>query len=434
MFFDVVPAGTTMFVLGARPGRAERAAAALAGRHPSLEIVGTHHGYFDARSERAVLEEVARRRPQLVLVGMGNPQQVELIARHLDESSFSGTMWLAVGGFLDYYAGWSGRRPGSSDPTSSGSIWFASTAQAPALPSRHPDVRRPLPRRPAAWAPRAPRRSGPVVKERASAGVKATLRHLFAAVGRLDVRRRRDESAPRVLCYHGVCDPPPNEWSVTPAQLRRHVEVLSHSYVPASLSDVVGWVREERELPDRSVALTFDDGYVDVLREAAPLLADAHIPATVFVAPGLLSGEPADETYRPSRPIMSWAEVEELVAAGWEVGSHSMTHPRLAELPGHRARQELQRSRDELEQRLGRRIDTLAYPYGTAHTVSRRDELLAAEVGYRAAFMDMTGRLRRHMEPTSLPRSKVLGSDSMFVVRATLEGRLDTWRFVEERD
>lgn len=105
MLFDAVPVGTTTYVLGARPGRSDRAAAALAARHRALEVVGTHHGYLDAETERTVLEDLVRLRPRLVLVGMGNPRQIELITRHVDHPALRNTMWLAVGGLLDYHSG-----------------------------------------------------------------------------------------------------------------------------------------------------------------------------------------------------------------------------------------------------------------------------------------------------------------------------------------
>jgi peptidoglycan/xylan/chitin deacetylase (PgdA/CDA1 family) len=262
--------------------------------------------------------------------------------------------------------------------------------------------------------------------------LKRGLRHLVAAAGAIE--RRAVAAGPRVLCYHGVCEDPPDEWSVTPEQLRRHLDLVTARYVPTALGDIVDWLEGGRELPDNAVAFTFDDGFVDVLETVAPLFAAAGVPGAVFVVSGLTSGTSSpDPSYRPSRPVMSWRDVEEIAALGWTVGSHSVTHPQLSSLPPARARDELQRSRDELEQRLQRRVDLLAYPYGTTHTVSPRDHLLAAEAGYRAAFLDMTGRLSRECDVMALPRSKVLGIDSSFVARASVAGRLDRWRLIEAR-
>jgi N-acetylglucosaminyldiphosphoundecaprenol N-acetyl-beta-D-mannosaminyltransferase len=62
-------------------------------------------------SERALIERLRVLRPQVVLVGMGNPKQVEFICRHLDDPGLGGTLWLAVGGQFDYYGGTLRRAP-----------------------------------------------------------------------------------------------------------------------------------------------------------------------------------------------------------------------------------------------------------------------------------------------------------------------------------
>jgi N-acetylglucosaminyldiphosphoundecaprenol N-acetyl-beta-D-mannosaminyltransferase len=109
--FAAAPSGTTVYLLGARPGVAERARAVLAGRFPSLVFVGSHHGYLDAKAEAEVVAELRRLRPRIVLVAMGNPLQAELIDRHLDDPALEGTMWFAIGGQLDYYGGTLRRAP-----------------------------------------------------------------------------------------------------------------------------------------------------------------------------------------------------------------------------------------------------------------------------------------------------------------------------------
>lgn len=111
LLFDVAPPGTSVYVLGAAPGVAGRAAAVLAARFPHLGFVGSHHGYLDAAGEAAVIDELRRLRPHLVLVGMGNPLQIEFIDRHVDDPQLEGVMWLAVGGQLDYYGGALQRAP-----------------------------------------------------------------------------------------------------------------------------------------------------------------------------------------------------------------------------------------------------------------------------------------------------------------------------------
>jgi peptidoglycan/xylan/chitin deacetylase (PgdA/CDA1 family) len=263
------------------------------------------------------------------------------------------------------------------------------------------------------------------------ATVKGVLRHAALGVGH--ALQREPQTAPRILTYHGVCPVPPDEWSVTPDQLRRHARLLAGSFCPVSLLDVVRWQRGELELPPRAVAVTFDDGLRDVLTAALPILADAGIPATAFIAPGLVAGQPPHPSYRPTRPFLSWAELKELARAGWTIGSHALTHPILAELPADAAAFELRESRRILADACGVAVTLLAYPYGTRRTVSAREYGLARAAGYEAAFLDMTAPLLRQSDPLALPRSKVLRTDSLSVVRASLEGRMDVWRLIEAR-
>jgi exopolysaccharide biosynthesis WecB/TagA/CpsF family protein len=105
------PAGTRVFLLGGRPGVAAAARATLEALFPEIEFVGTHHGYFSAETEAAVVDEIAALRPGIVLVGMGNPTQVRFIARRLEDGRNPSTIWFAVGGLLDYYGAGLKRAP-----------------------------------------------------------------------------------------------------------------------------------------------------------------------------------------------------------------------------------------------------------------------------------------------------------------------------------
>src|SRR3954463_12242974 len=105
------PARPSIYLLGSEPGHAAEAAGRLLSRHPRLNIVGTHHGYFELGSAHAdrVLEDVNARRPDILLVGMGTPKQelwVEQNAGALD----AGVLW-TVGALFDYVSGHTPRAP-----------------------------------------------------------------------------------------------------------------------------------------------------------------------------------------------------------------------------------------------------------------------------------------------------------------------------------
>lgn len=93
-----------VFLLGAAPGVAERAARQLAQRYPNLQIVGTHHGYFRPDENEKILEQIARTRPHMVLVGLGVPRQERWMMEN--RARLRPAVLMGVGGCFDV---WSGR-------------------------------------------------------------------------------------------------------------------------------------------------------------------------------------------------------------------------------------------------------------------------------------------------------------------------------------
>lgn len=172
-----------------------------------------------------------------------------------------------------------------------------------------------------------------------------------------------------------------------PAAFRWQVErLLSKGYRAATFTEAV------TSTQGRYLAVTFDDAYRSVLDLAYPALERLGVPATVFAPtsfiglaepmswPGIeewAGGEHASELVP-----MGWDELARLADSGWEIGSHTRSHPRLSTLRGPSLDEELTLSRAEIEQRLGRPCESLAYPYGDFD-----EEVIAAagRAGYRAA-------------------------------------------------
>jgi N-acetylglucosaminyldiphosphoundecaprenol N-acetyl-beta-D-mannosaminyltransferase len=433
---DSIPPGTKVYVVGGRPNVIHGAREALTRRFPGIDFVGHDHGFFDVTGEEAVAAEIARCKPHIVLVGMGNPRQVRFIGRRLDDPRLQGITWLAVGGFFDYWGGSLVRAPAWARKARL--EWLFIVSQQPHKARRYFEG---IPRF-LAQCIGADIRGGhewPGDDDACHSPAEPTLKSHVKRLARVATARFTrmvgtfDPDAPRILCYHGVSKRGDDEWCVTPTQLGDQMAYLAETRVPVDLEHFLAWLRGETDLPRRAVAVTFDDGYLDVLREAAPILARHDIPGAVFVSPALARGgaAAAHRDFQVRRPLMNPSQVRELADTGWTIGSHAMTHAPLARLDSAQARHEIVDSKRELEEMIGRPVTLMAYPYGTPGTVSIREHALAAEAGYQAAFIAVTGVVRRDNNRFALPRSKLLGTDSPATFQAILDGALDSWSIVE---
>jgi peptidoglycan/xylan/chitin deacetylase (PgdA/CDA1 family) len=161
--------------------------------------------------------------------------------------------------------------------------------------------------------------------------------------------------------------------------------------------------------PRPRVALTFDDGLRSVRSGALPLLADRRLPFTVFAVSGFVgraTGWAAPRRNAPARALLDWNELEELLAAGAEIGGHGATHAALRGLDEEAWTRELDESKALLEQRLHTVVSSFAYPYGTHddEAVRRVGEVYARAVTTRLAFV-----------PPDAPRCRIPRIDAYYL-------------------
>jgi peptidoglycan/xylan/chitin deacetylase (PgdA/CDA1 family) len=221
------------------------------------------------------------------------------------------------------------------------------------------------------------------------------------------------------LCYHAVAERWPAALSVTPEALESQIRLLvGRGYRGATFSEAVA-----APPAPRTVVITFDDAYRSVIERALPILADYGLPGTVFTVTGFAGGEEPmtwsgidgwlGGPYEPELAALSWEELGQLAVAGWEIGSHTVTHPRLTSLGDSELAEELSRSREACSERLGTECRSLAFPYGDYD-----DRVVAAtkEAGYSAAAT-LSARLHRP-EPLRWPRVGVYHADDMHRFRA----------------
>jgi len=191
-----------------------------------------------------------------------------------------------------------------------------------------------------------------------------------------------------VLCYHAVSDSWPSPAAIAPERLGAQLRMLvRRGYRALTLSEAL-----EEGGPRRPMVVTFDDAYTSILERALPVLDALGIPATVFVptdaadSAGLMRWSELAQWVRTEHEeelrCMSWDELRRLAARGWEVGSHTCSHPRLTEIDPDSAGRELSLSRQRCEEEIQRACTSLAYPFGS---YDRGIIELVAASGYGAA-------------------------------------------------
>ncbi len=207
-----------------------------------------------------------------------------------------------------------------------------------------------------------------------------------------------------ILCYHAISPTWEAEFSVAPERFEHQVaHLLQRGWRAVTFAEAALAPPSQRTL-----AITFDDAFASVKENAAPILARHGVPATVFAPTAYMDGGrrltwPGVERWQQTSSAdelaaMDWDDLKQLAELGWEIGSHTRTHPRLTLADDAALAFELKASREELSDRLGRSCETIAYPYGD---VDARVVEGAKSAGYLAGAALSRGlhRLGPHLQP-----------------------------------
>ncbi len=218
----------------------------------------------------------------------------------------------------------------------------------------------------------------------------------------------------RILAYHRICDdvaPQLSDWSVSPAVFRRQIWLLRKlGYRGVSVRALLDAL-DGGDTSQRLIAITFDDGYLDTITAALPVMEEAHFTATAYIVPDHIGGVSQWEHAAGRAPLAGWDDLSSLVEAGWEIGLHSRSHPpRFDRLAGDELDAELTGGRCEVEARLATQVDTFAYPHGRYSAVALR---LLAAAGYRAAVTTEPGAVSISSDRRRLPRYEIKRRDTL---------------------
>ena len=190
-----------------------------------------------------------------------------------------------------------------------------------------------------------------------------------------------------IVLFHRVTDDIPEDGiTVSTARFRWVVRELRDHYHPMSLTDLVDHVERQIPWPERTVVVTFDDGYRDNYECAAPILAEYGVPATFFILADAIGTDyvlPWEEHLRGRVPWMELDQARDLLRQGFEIGSHTLLHLDLGKLTGEEARREIFDSKKKLEDLLSTQITTFAYPFGGGENLLPEERELVRKAGYR---------------------------------------------------
>ena len=219
-----------------------------------------------------------------------------------------------------------------------------------------------------------------------------------------------------VLNYHQINDVDENLLTVSTSEFEAQMAWLKENgYQTITASELVDALQGRGTLPKQTVLITFDDGYIDNYQYAFPILKKYQMKAIIFLISDYISLYPN---------YLTWEQLFEMQASGFEFGSHTLDHNVLTDLPPIAIDQELIGSKNVLQSRLGRKIEFLAYPCGYTNS-DIKARVKAA--GYRAAFTVELGNVALGDDIYALNRVPVFGAMPHTMLR--FSGRLRCPRF-----
>jgi len=220
----------------------------------------------------------------------------------------------------------------------------------------------------------------------------------------------------RILNYHNVAVAPAGarlaKLYVAPQDFAAQCRLL-HRLGLRGVSVSEGLAALERGQSNGCVALTFDDGYVDNLTIAAPILKEFGFSATCYAVSGCLGTHNVwdAEQLGVQKPLMTREQLLRWLDAGHEIGSHTVSHPHLHLLSRAAAQAEIATSREQLEQLTGAPVIHFCYPYGE---FSDETVALVRAAGYRSAVTTQRGVASRTHDALRLPRVSINGDKGLF--------------------
>ena len=241
----------------------------------------------------------------------------------------------------------------------------------------------------------------------------------------------------KVLMYHRIVENKDlcrTQWTcVHRNDFRTHLLLLERlGFTTITFNDYNLFLRGELDLPRKPVILTFDDGYLDTFRNGFPLLLEFGMKGVVFVLADrkIMRNYWDNDSGFPTTMLMGPEHIQEVHANGFEIGSHTMTHPDLTTTPEDSAWKEISHSKMSLEALLETSVRSFAYPYGSL-TPSLKN--MVADAGYSLACGVYTGPASLCEDPYDIRRIMVPGGISPFGFVTRLITPFERYQWIQRK-
>ena len=211
------------------------------------------------------------------------------------------------------------------------------------------------------------------------------------------------------LVYHSVGNinpaSDPHKINVLPENFEKHLKIIS--------------AHKDR------IDITFDDGYHNNFQNAFPLLQKHYLTATFFLITDFIDGKIKSESFTNGDFVaeaLRWEDIKVMNDAGMRFGSHSKTHRVLTEIPEDELKKELVEAKVRMEDVLGVRVDSFAYPFGNAGSFNGHVKKILAETKFHYAFTNMMGHNTPKSDRLALKRIRIYNDDGPFKLRMKIKG------------
>ncbi|WP_454052736.1 polysaccharide deacetylase family protein [Clostridium sp. Marseille-Q7071] len=195
-----------------------------------------------------------------------------------------------------------------------------------------------------------------------------------------------------VLYYHSIQKSGENELMMDPELFRSHLQWLNNNnYTSLTMEEFYNYIKYNTPVPEKSVVITFDDGYIDNYTNAMPIINEFDFDTTIFMV--------SDFVGNPN--FLTESQLKELEKNKINIESHTANHLYLAKLPKEKQKEELQQSKDRLDNLLNEKIEYVAYPYGSYNDDTKN---ITREIGYKMGFSTDSGWASGDDDLFSIPR------------------------------